>query len=562
MSERIYLSTTYAERNHVKALGAQWDGSAKQWFILPGTELLPFQKWLPEGQTALATTTTGTALAVEDDKGVSLSSLFVRVRTAMLEVFPQAMWVRAEISELKRYGSGHIFLTLVEHDASGKEVAKVAATLWEGRARKIVETFCKATGADFAAGIKVLIKGRVSVNQRGAFTLDIEDIDPAFTLGELEAKLRRIRLQLQTEGVIEKNLQQSLPYDVFKVAVVSPDGAAGLGDFSSEADRLERAGVCVFSYFPAVFQGEKASSSVTTRIQAAAAGCPDLVVVIRGGGAVADLHWLSDLEIARSVCVCPVPVFVGIGHEKDRTLLDELACRSFGTPSKVIQFIESIIRNAAGRAENDFDSITLGVMRMIDAAETESVLFRTAVQGAAQQAVARCESGMDAMYETIQIESLRSLPRAEQLVDQSMNTLRNGTDHLLHQAEAQTEAHQMLISTQAGQLVSGQVQFLEEMRDVVLLTADRLLSGAAIEIEAQVKAITNEAERTVNQAETTVGALISSVLGMGPEQTLKRGFALAWAGDRPVCTAKDAANHETLRLQFHDGYVNLSQERK
>jgi ElaB/YqjD/DUF883 family membrane-anchored ribosome-binding protein len=145
------------------------------------------------------------------------------------------------------------------------------------------------------------------------------------------------------------------------VVVVAPEGAAGLGDFRKEADRLAQRGLCQFDYRFAVFQGDGAAQSLSAAITAAGQWAlrvgANAIAILRGGGATADLHWLDDLAIAQAVCLAPVPVLTGIGHERDQTVLDEVARLAAGTPSKLIQYIESVMFGAAQQAQGDWDEI-------------------------------------------------------------------------------------------------------------------------------------------------------------------------------------------------------------
>lgn len=562
---RVYLNTSFAEKEKVKALGAMWDGAEKRWYVPSGLAVTPFAAWLPADAVPTGTaliTPEATTPAAETDKGVALSAILGRARKAMQLAFPETVWVRAEISELKQHASGAIYLTLVEHDASGKEVAQASAVIWPARARQVVESFCKATGADFAAGIKVLLSVRIAVTARNAISLNIEDVDPSFTLGELEAKLRRIRLQLTADGIIDQNQRLSVPSDVFRVVVVSPEDAAGLGDFRSEAARLQSAGICQFSYLSAVFQGERASASVSAAIAEAATATADLLVIIRGGGAVADLHWLSDYACARAVCLSPIPVFVGIGHEKDKTILDEVACRSFGTPSKVVGFIESLIRNAVGTAERDFQQIALGATRMLELAETQSLMLHNDVAASAKHQLTVGENNIANLQASVATEATRALPLAEHAVEQSFTSIRTVSESTLQRASEQADALVASVQTQARQFVVSQSALTEALIQTVKQAATRQIDIAESQAEDNRIAIIRDAEKTIVVAEQSVTNLIGSVMGMGPEQTLKRGFAIAWHNNKPVTTAEAAKQCNELTLQFHDGCVNLSAERK
>ena len=155
------------------------------------------------------------------------------------------------------------------------------------------------------------------------------------------------------------------PWDFNAVLVVAPPGGAGLGDFQAEANRLAQFGVCQFTYVYSRFQGEGAASEILTALQTALstwdssnAGPPDAIVLIRGGGAVNDLAWLNDYHLARLICDQPIPVWSGIGHERDSTVLDEVAHTSFDTPSKVIAGIEKLITARVFETQANFACIT------------------------------------------------------------------------------------------------------------------------------------------------------------------------------------------------------------
>ena len=225
--------------------------------------------------------------------------------------------------------------------------AQARAVIWQSMASAILPAFEQATGAQLAPGIKLLVRARPVFKAQYGFSLDIDAIDPDYTLGELEARKRDIRARLQAEGVFAANKQLTPPWDFNAVLVVAPTGGAGLGDFQAEADRLQSHGICRFTYALSRFQGEGAPMEIRHALQQAlgqgtdTSPSPfDAVVILRGGGAVNDLAWLNDYGLARLICDMPIPVFTGIGHERDTTVLDEVAHARYDTPSKVIAGIE------------------------------------------------------------------------------------------------------------------------------------------------------------------------------------------------------------------------------
>ena len=181
-------------------------------------------------------------------------------------------------------------------------------------------------------------------------------------------------------AIFDRNRQLPAPWDYRALLVVSPPRAAGLGDFARDADRLQRHGLCEAVYAHSRFEGEGAPASIREAIEAALAtwpgqALPDAIVIIRGGGAVNDLAWLNDYELARFVCLSPVPVLTGIGHERDSTVLDEVAHQRFDTPSKVVAGIQALIVKRARESQAMFDEVAglaLKQMRIAGATSTSS----------------------------------------------------------------------------------------------------------------------------------------------------------------------------------------------
>jgi len=165
------------------------------------------------------------------------------VKGVINEGFPNAEWVRAEISEL-RGKNGHLYLTLTERNERGDILAQVKGIIWKTRAQSITAKFEGATGEGLKTDIKILCLAKVRFDPLYGLDLIIEDVDPSYTLGDLAAKLARIREKLQQAGLYDRNKQLPAPVEFVRVAVISPETSAGLGDFRREADRLQTAILC------------------------------------------------------------------------------------------------------------------------------------------------------------------------------------------------------------------------------------------------------------------------------------------------------------------------------
>ncbi|MHC3125337.1 exodeoxyribonuclease VII large subunit [Acinetobacter sp. GN11] len=342
----------------------------------------------------------------------SLSEYLGTVQEVIRVAFDEPVWVKAEIRNLNIKG-GHYYLELAEKDAeTDKVIASCKATIWKFSASKIVLKFERETGIEISSDLNVLIKIRARFDPQYGFSVNIEEIDSSFTLGEIAKRYQQIIERLTQEGLIHKNKLLPTPFDIQNVLVIAPQNAAGLGDFKKDADALERNGVCHFVYHTATFQGNTAATSL---IESLGSGLrqwastfkftPDLIVIIRGGGSVNDLAYLNDYELAALLCKRTVPIWVGIGHEKDRTILDEIAHRSFDTPSKVIAGIRNHIVERVQEAVDSLQTIKLLSQHQITIYQSKNDQLLHQIKSSAQGQLNSAHRLLDQIKERIQFSS-------------------------------------------------------------------------------------------------------------------------------------------------------------
>lgn len=278
---------------------------------------------------------------------ITLTQLLQGVGLAIRKQFSSKYWVTAEVININYHHSGNIYLELGDTDERGQR-SKARAVIWS-KNTTIINKFQNETGVRFDQNINVMIQVEVTFKPQYGLTLNLVAINSEHTIGKFELKLRAIRQRLKDIGEEELNRQLVTPQDFTQVAVISPANAAGLGDFRSKSDILQRHGLCKFTYFVATFEGGDTTESIVkafTEIQRSEQAY-DAICLIRGGGDKAGLNDLCESAIARAICRVKFPVFTGIGHERDVSLLDEYSNKSFGTPSLVIGHIENqIVQNA------------------------------------------------------------------------------------------------------------------------------------------------------------------------------------------------------------------------
>ena len=276
-------------------------------------------------------------------KAYTLSE-FSRIVAQAMSREPALMgtWVVGEISDMSERG-GHCYMTLIEKDPNGTTVARMRANIWANRNLHIKNKFRYATQRELSNGMKVMFYGGANYHPNYGLSFNIGDIEPSFTMGDLERIRREILSTLHKEGILNRNRSLTFSDPPRKIAVISSATAAGYGDFMNQLKHNSTGVEFYAMLFPAIMQGERTGQSVLAAldlVEKTSSIMPwECVVIIRGGGATTDMNGFDDLELARRVATFPIPVAVGIGHERDRCVLDEIACVRCKTPTAVASWL-------------------------------------------------------------------------------------------------------------------------------------------------------------------------------------------------------------------------------
>lgn len=357
------------------------------------------------------------------DTVLNLADYLNAVQVVINETFAHSVWVKAEIRSLSSKG-GHYYFELADKDDSGKITASCRGNLWRGQAAKILSKFEKNTGMTLDKGLNVLLKVTAGFHPQYGFSVTILDIDPTFTLGDLAQQYQLMLTKLMEEGLLDLNKSLPMPFDIQNVLVIAPENAAGLGDFRADADRLDKTGACHFYYEHATFQGNHAPKEIREAIVRGIknleknAAKPDIVVIIRGGGAVGDLAYLNDYELAALVAELPYPVWVGIGHERDHVILDEVAHISFDTPSKVIAGIRNHLVTITQSAKQLFLSIEKVANNRLTLFKRDSEQQFRQIEHLAKQQLIQASHQVNQQLAVIKQQSFYQLTQAKQRTDQ------------------------------------------------------------------------------------------------------------------------------------------------
>ena len=456
-----------------------------------------------------------------EDTVLRLSDYLSAVDMVIKQTFNHRVWVKAEIRNLSSKG-GHYYFELAEKDDDGKVIASCRGNLWRFKAARVLAKFERATGMPLDRDLTVLLKVSAGFHAQYGFSLTIEDIDPSYTLGDLARQYAEMVDRLTGEGLLNLNQQLPIPFDIEHVLVIAPEKAAGLGDFQADADRLARTGACHFHYHHATFQGNHASSEIRQAIVSAQQQfydtyqrLPDLLVIIRGGGAVGDLAYLNDYELAALVAEQLIPVWVGIGHERDKVILDEVAHTSFDTPSKVIA----------------------AIMAHLAQLVTRTLQYRAQIKQSAQRQLTTAEQQTTRQLSQIQSQTIGQLTALQKDSDYAWRSIQQSAERQVKQAARRTS----------------------ELRAQTKAAAYQQLTSASTHSQINKKTIIHGAQQQLLQARRDSEHLRDIVLLHRPSRVLEQGYTmLTDAKDKRILTSSTQLYPEqTVHIVLKDGKAKV-----
>ncbi|MBQ8694635.1 MAG: exodeoxyribonuclease VII large subunit, partial [Bacteroidaceae bacterium] len=303
------------------------------------------------------------------EEPLTLQGLNSMVRAAVSEALPSRYWVTGELSEVRETTAGHCYIELVQRDeATGEIVAKARGTIWARIYSLLRPCFLEETGQPFAMGLKVLLQVTVGFHELYGYALDVCNIDPTYTVGEMARRRQMIIKQLTDEGVIDLNKELPFPLLPQRIAVISSPTAAGYGDF---CDQLlgNRYGFVFYPHlFPSPMQGNGVEQGIIAALDRIAADIDmwDVVIIIRGGGATSELSCFDTYDLANNCAQFPLPIITGIGHQRDESVLDIVAHTRAKTPTAAAELLIHAMLEQSIFVGNMMQGIADAVARRIE----------------------------------------------------------------------------------------------------------------------------------------------------------------------------------------------------
>lgn len=464
---------------------------------------------------------------------IRLSDLTGMIRETLSQRFErESFWVLADVSDHKFYPQkkNHFFDLVEKDDISGEMVARVAAASW-GDGSRSIEVFEKETGQQFTTGIHVLVRVKVNFHATYGLKLMVVDVDPRFTLGELEKKKQETIQRLLTEcsdyvkmvgdQIMTRNKGHVLGLVIQKIAVVSSKQSAGYQDFMHTLRNNSFGYLFTVDEYNARVQGEmNAKVLVDELIKVHQSGKKyDVVVIIRGGGAETDFLIFNDFYVSRAVAKFPVPIITGIGHQKDQTIADMMAHTETKTPTKAAEYI--IAHN------KQFEDSLIALQK--------NVVIK------AQQIFSQRQRILTQLNSIVVNKSRDYLARYLQEMVQINRIVTQNSRQILHERRNEMVSLSSRVVARPRVIVANRLHELDQLRSNISTFRNQFLK---------------------NQ-HGYLGHFVSMIRMASPEQTMKRGFALIKKGDRIITDPDQIKKGDAITVTLrHTDIISTVTEKK
>lgn len=445
--------------------------------------------------------------AVPED-ALTVGQLHQRMIRALTGAFPDEVWVRGIVRNYSVSRNGHAYFELAEPAVIGTDRARVAVALLSRRRRAVDAQIAEMSGIAIADDLEVCIRGRPGVYAPwGKLQLEMTAIDPAYTMGLLAADRDRVLRALAADGLLDRNVGLPMPVLPLHVGVVTARDSAAYQDFLAELGR--RGFGFRLRVVDARVQGSAAVRTMCAALDLLASESPDVVVIVRGGGSRTDLASFDHERLARRVATMPVPVLTGIGHETDRSVVDEVAHTACRTPTAAAAHLAALVGEAHGRALSAW----------------------TAVRRAALVALEREESANQRGADRLRRAALAPLTLHAQRFD----------DHSVRLARV-------------GRAVAGRSAAVLRRRSRVLCSlARRHVDRATAEL-AHVRDRVPRALLPLAATERALDGHANRLRALDPRRVLERGYSITRRADGSVVrTAATVSRGDELLTQLADG---------
>ncbi len=494
---------------------------------------------------------------INDKTVFSLLEVTQSIQRTLEERYKSSFWVKAEMNKLNFYKqSGHCYPELLEKQ-EGKVIAQIKSTLWKEDYRNINDNFLRILKEPLKDGIKILFLAKISFDPEHGLSLRIIDIDPSFTLGDLEREKQETIHSLKTEGIFGLNKSLQLPLLPQRIAIISVETSKGYADFLKVIDSNPWNYKFFHFLFPSLLQGEKAVESIINQLSRIrkVIGHFDVVAIIRGGGGDVGLSCYNHYSLAKEIALFPIPVITGIGHATNETVAEMISHTNAITPTKLAEYLLQKFHNFSVPIQKSQEKIIDKSNRLISDEKTkfrsEVKMFRSVTENILivnRNEIKACgqslfhQSHFLFKRERENILSIQSEMKKDiQGVWASCRQeIKQCSLVIKKDAGVQLNAARLLINQHSRQIAKGAGVILASRKGINFQLEDRLVDRSGL---------------LLRMNHTEIQNIEKNVTNMSPESVLRRGYSITRLRGKAVKNIDNIKEGDILDTLVFEGSI-------
>jgi exodeoxyribonuclease VII large subunit len=385
------------------------------------------------------------------------------IKKTIEDRYQQLYWVKAEMHKVNRYPSGHAFPELVQKEGD-KIVAQMTATIWSHNFDRINKQFIHVVKEPLKEGTLLLMQVKIAYSEIFGLSLQIVDIDPSYSLGELQRERDETLKRLQKEALLNANQLLAFPVLPQRIAMISADTSKGYSDFMKVIEQNTWGYSFFTMLFPAYLQGDVAVSSIIEQLNRIKKVLShfDIVVIVRGGGGEVGMTCYNNYELCKAIASFPIPVLTGIGHSTNLTVAEMISFRNAITPTELGEFLIQAFHEFSVPVQDARKTIRLQALQLLEQTKAEFLNetkhFRNAaqlylnrsgqelqtasitLQGQAKMSIAKNREVVNATVNEVKVSAVRALKDQQHKLEQAKEILNHGTKRTIEQSDKSLES--------------------------------------------------------------------------------------------------------------------------
>ncbi|WP_158559147.1 exodeoxyribonuclease VII large subunit [Deminuibacter soli] len=494
---------------------------------------------------------------IHNKRVFSLFEVAKSIQKTIMDRYTSSYWVKAEMNKLNYYShSGHCYPELVEK-SGGKVVAQLKANLWRDDFKRINEKFTEVVGEPLKDGIKILLLATLSFDPAYGLALRIIDIDPGFTLGDLEQEKANTIARLKKEGLFHQNKSLSLPLLPQRIALISVETSKGYADFLNVLT-TNIGGYAFFHFlFPSLLQGEQAVKSILQQLQRIkkVQSHFDVVAIIRGGGGDVGLSCYNNYELAKEIALFPIPVITGIGHATNETVVEMVSFSNAITPTKIAEYLIQQFHNFSVPVQKAEEKIKDKALRLLNEQQTQVTSVLKLFRSVTQNVLVKNRSAVDAHGKSI-------IRQADFLFKSERNEMHALRSRLQRGAALACDANKQAVKLSVSHLqkdvaacLMGFKFGMEKTAGLLHHASKLLVSKNQQELKHDQQLLVAAIRQQADAARVAVGGLEKEVRIMSPENVLMRGYSITLRENKAVGNSQQVKKGDVLTTILYQGVV-------